>query len=116
MVCDGDAFVDGKPVALETETLRIWVRWMYVGVSEEGAGGAYDQQHKVLQHVLEMAVSRDGNGAIDERADESPDESRHRLRPSAHDLQAERHAVYIRAVVRNNTQRQDDEAELAEAT
>lgn len=62
-----------------------------------------------------MVVAGDGDRAIDERADEGPDEPRHRLRPAAHDLQTERYAVDIRAVVRDDAQRQHDEAELAEA-
>ena len=77
--------------------------------------GAYDQQHKVLEHGLEVAVAGDGDGAVDEGADEGPDEARHGLRPAAHDLQAEGHAVDVRAVVGDDAERQDHEAELAEA-
>ena len=62
-----------------------------------------------------MAVAGDGDGAVDEGADEGPDEARHGLRPAAHDLQAEGHAVDVGAVVRDDAQGQHDEAELPEA-
>ena len=62
-----------------------------------------------------MRVSWDGNGAVDERADKCPDESRYGLRPSPHNLQAEGQAVDVWAVVRDDAQCQYDQAELAEA-
>ena len=62
-----------------------------------------------------MAVAWDGDGAVHERADEGPDEARDGLRPAAEQLQAERHAVDVGTVVRDDAEGQDDEAELAEA-
>ena len=62
-----------------------------------------------------MTVARDGNGAVHQRADERPDEPRHGLRPPTHQLQTERHAVDIGAIVRDDAEGQDHEAELPEA-
>ena len=77
--------------------------------------GAYDEQHKVFQHAFEMAVAGDGDGAVDEGADEGPDEAGHGLGPARHQLQAEGYAVDVRAVVGDDAEGEDDEAELAEA-
>ena len=89
VVGEGNGLVDGEPVR--------------------------DQQHEVLEHVLEVRVARDGDGAVDDRGEERPDEARDRRRPAAEHLQAESHAVDVRAVVRDDAERGDDEAELAEA-
>ena len=62
-----------------------------------------------------MAVAWDGDGAVHEGADEGPDEARDGLRPAAEQLQAEGHAVDVGAIVRDDAEGQDDEAELAEA-
>ena len=62
-----------------------------------------------------MGVPRDGDGAVDDGADESPDEAGDDGRPSAHHLQGEGDAVDVGAVVADNAQSEDDEAELAEA-
>ena len=62
-----------------------------------------------------MAVAWDGDGAVDHRADEGPDEAWYGLRPAAEQLQAEGHAVDVGAIVRDDAEGQDDEAELAEA-
>ena len=62
-----------------------------------------------------MAVARDGNGAVHQRADERPNEPRHRLRPTTHQLQTERHAVDVGAIVRDDAEGQNHEAELPEA-
>ena len=62
-----------------------------------------------------MAVAWDGDGAVHERADERPDEARDGLRPATEQLQAEGHAVDVGAIVRDDAEGQDDEAELAEA-
>ena len=62
-----------------------------------------------------MAVAGDGDGAVHERADEGPDEAGDGLRPAAEQLQAERDAVDVGAVVRDDAEGQDDEAELSEA-
>ncbi len=62
-----------------------------------------------------MAVAWDSNGAVYEGADECPDETRHGLRPAAHQLQTEGHAVDVGAIVRDNAESQNDETKLAEA-
>lgn len=62
-----------------------------------------------------MAVAGDGDRAVHERADEGPDEARHRLRPAGQDLQREGERVDVGAVVGHDAEREDDEAELAEA-
>ena len=77
--------------------------------------GAYDQEHEILEHLLEMAVAWNGNGAVDEGADKGPDEARDGLGPAPQQLQAEGHAVDVGAVVGDDAEGQDDETELAEA-
>ena len=62
-----------------------------------------------------MAVARYSNRAINQRTNECPDESRHGLRIVRHELQAECQAVDIRAIVRDDAEGEDDEAELTEA-
>lgn len=60
-----------------------------------------------------MRIARDGNGAVDQSADEGPDEAGNGLRPTAHHLQTERQTVDIGAIIGNDAQGQDDEAKLA---
>lgn len=62
-----------------------------------------------------MTVAWDGNRAVYKGADERPDEAWHGLRPATHHLQTESHAVDIGAVVRDDAEGKDDEAELTEA-
>ena len=62
-----------------------------------------------------MAVPRDGNRAVHKRADECPDEAGHSLCPTGHDLQTEGQTVDIGAIVGDDAESEDDEAELAEA-
>ena len=81
----------------------------------EVGGMAYDDVHEVLQHRLEVAVARDGDGDEGERAEGGPDEARNGLRPAGHDLQRQAQAVDVRAVVGDDAQSQNDEAELAKA-
>jgi len=83
-----DALVDGEPVG--------------------------DDQHEVLEHALEVGVARDGDGAVDERGDKGPDEARDVLGVVGEDLHAEADAVDVGAVVADDGQRDDDQAELAE--
>ena len=63
-----------------------------------------------------MIVAWDGNGAVDEGADESPDKAGNSLRVFCQELQTKGQAVDIGAVVGNNAEREDNKAELAEAT
>lgn len=63
-----------------------------------------------------MAVAWDSDGAVDEGADEGPDESWNGLRIVCHELQTECQAVDIRAVVCNDAERENDKAELTEAS
>ena len=76
----------------------------------------YDDQHKILQHSLELAVARDGNSTIDQRPHKRPDISGHSLCPSAKNLQVQCHTVHVGTIVRNDAERQKNQAELAEAT
>ena len=62
-----------------------------------------------------MAVSWDSDSAIDKGTDKCPDEARNGLRVVCHELQTERQAVDIGAVVCNDAEGEDDEAELTEA-
>lgn len=93
---EGDAFVDGEPVGL----VRVSVgrKWNASGEKTEGSPAGkkkiqvawvntYNDQHEIFQYSLEMAVSRDGNSAIHQRADESPEETGHGLGPTAQNLQ-----------------------------
>lgn len=47
---------------------------------------AYDDQHEVLEHRREVGVAWDGDGTVDEGADEGPDEAGDVLRPASQDL------------------------------
>ena len=62
-----------------------------------------------------MAIAWNGNGAVDEGPDEGPDEARYGLGPAPQQLQTEGHAVDVGAIVRDDAEGQDDQAELAEA-
>lgn len=62
-----------------------------------------------------MRIPRNGNRAINQRPDKRPYEPGHRLRPSAQNLQTQAHAVHIGTIIRDDAEREDDEAELAEA-
>lgn len=86
---DRDALVDGEPVG--------------------------DEQHEVLKDILEVAVARDGDGAVDDGADEGPDEAGHPLGGAREHLQREGHRVDVRAVVGDDGEREDDQAELTES-
>lgn len=64
-----------------------------------------------------MRVSRNGDCDVDTGTYSSPDEPRHTLRPlSAQDLDCQTDGVDVGAVVGDNTQSQNDEAEFAKAT
>lgn len=76
----------------------------------------YNDEHKVLQDALEMAVARDRNGAVDERPDEGPDVPWHGLRPPSKNLQTQTHAVDVGAVVGDDAEGENDEAELTKAS
>ena len=77
--------------------------------------GTYDEKHEVFEHGFEMAVAWDGDGAVDDRADEGPDEARHGCRPGGEQLQAECQAVDVGAVVGDDAEREDDETEFAKS-
>lgn len=89
VICDSDAGVDGQPVG--------------------------DQVHEVLEDDLEVAVARDGDGEGHAGGEEGPDEAGHALRPAAQDLKGEGDRVYVRAVVGDDGEGKDHEAEFAEA-
>lgn len=89
VIAEGDALVDGEPVA--------------------------DEVHEVLEHVLEVGVSGDGDGDVDCGADGGPDEAGHGLGPAAENLQGQADGVDVGAVVGDDGEGEDDEAELAEA-
>ena len=72
----------------------------------QGTGeGAYNEQHEVLEHLLEMGVPWDGNRAVDNRTHQGPEEAGNVLRVVAHNLETECQAVDIGAVVRNYAER-----------
>ena len=75
-----------------------------------------DEVHKVLKHLFEMRVARDRNRNVDGCAHGGPDEARHALCPApAQDLDGQTDRVDVGAVVGDDAQGEDDEAELAEA-
>ena len=63
-----------------------------------------------------MAVPWYSNSAVNERTDKCPYEARYGLRVVRHELQAECQAVDIGAIIRDDAEGEDDEAELAEAS
>lgn len=103
---DGDAFIDGEP--LSNELVDILVE------SEDSNLPVSDQQHEVLENRLKVPVARNGNSAVNESSDESPDEARNSLRDLGEELEGERDRVDVGAVVCNNGESEDNEAELTE--
>ena len=76
-----------------------------------------DKVHEVLKHLFEMRVARNRNRDIDSRAHGGPDEARHALCPApAQDLDGQADRVDVGAVVGDDAQCENDQAELAEAT
>jgi hypothetical protein len=75
-----------------------------------------NEVHKVLEHGFEMCVAWNRNCNVDSGSHGGPNESGHSLCPSStKDLNCETDRVNVWAVVRDDTQAQYDEAELAEA-
>jgi len=105
--CDGRG--KGHRVCFQGETTA-------KGEGEERTGDAYDDQHEVFEHGCKVRVARDGDDAVDERADERPNEAGDALSPAAQNLQAERQGVYVRAVVPDDRQGEQDQTELTETT
>lgn len=89
VIDEGDALIDGEPVS--------------------------DKVHKVLEHGLEVRVARDGDGDVDEGGEAGPDEARHGLGAAGEDLRRQADGVQVRAVVGDDGEGEDDEAEAAEA-
>lgn len=83
-----NAFVDGQPVA--------------------------DAQHEVLQHRFEVAVAWDGDGAVDDRGDQGPNEAGHVLSIVRDGLERERDGVDVGAVVADDGEGEHHNAECAE--
>ena len=73
-----------------------------------------DHQHEVLEHGLEVGVAGDRDCAVDGGGDEGPDEARDVLGVVGEDLDAEADAVDVGAVVADDGEGDDDEAEVAE--
>lgn len=63
-----------------------------------------------------MSVSWDGNRAVDERSDEGPHKARYSLRDTGEELEGERDGVDVWAVIGDDGESEDDEAELTEPT
>ena len=63
-----------------------------------------------------MVVAWDSDGAVDDGADEGPDESWNGLRVVCHKLQTESQAIDVGAVIRNDAERENDKTELAESS
>lgn len=89
MLGEGDTLVDGEPVG--------------------------NDQHEVLKDGLEVVVSWDGDCDVDAGADEGPDEARDALGPAGEELEGEGDGVDVGAVVGDNGEGKDDEAEVTEA-
>jgi len=63
-----------------------------------------------------VRIARDGNGAIDDAADQGPQKSRHFLSIVRQDLERKGQRVNVRAVVADNAEGQNDQAEFAKST
>ena len=62
-----------------------------------------------------MRIARDGDSTINQGSDKGPDEARYRLRPTAHDLQAECQTVDVWAIVCDDAKSQYNETEFSKA-
>ncbi len=62
-----------------------------------------------------MAISRDGDGAVDDGTDEGPHEAGDALRDAGEELKGEGDGVDIWAVVGNDGEGEHDKAEFAES-
>lgn len=89
VVGDGDSGVDGQPVG--------------------------DEVHEVFQDGLEVGVAGDGDGEGHARSEEGPDKAGYALRVAAQDLQGQGDGVDVGAVIGDDGQGQDHQAELAES-
>lgn len=105
-------------VDLRTVTAEAALEDEVIGRSDTGVNGqpVGDEVHEVLEDGLEVGVTGDGDSEGDAGGEESPDETGHALRVAAQDLQGQGDGVDVGAVVGDNGQGQDDQAELAETT
>lgn len=90
VVAGGDALVDGEPVA--------------------------DEVHEIVQDLLEVRVSGDGDADVDAGGDEGPDEARDARGFAGEDLRGQADAVDVGDVVGDDGQGEDDHAELAKGS
>lgn len=75
----------------------------------------HNDQHEVFKDRLKVRISGDGDGDIAACSQECPDETGYTSSPSGEDLHTERHRVNVRAVVGDDRQCEDDQAELTES-
>lgn len=73
-----------------------------------------DQQHEIFKNRLEVSVSRDGDGAVNNGPDEGPHEARYALRDTGEELEGERDGIDVWAVVGDDRESENDKAELTE--
>lgn len=88
VVAKRDALVDGQPVT--------------------------DEVHEIVQNGLEVRISGNCNGNVACSGDTGPDETGNALSPAAKDLDGQTDGVEVGAVVGNDGQSKDDQAEFAE--
>lgn len=89
-----------------------------VGESDTRVNGqpVGDEVHQVLQDLLEMGVTGDSDADGDSGGEKDPNETGNALGVATQDLEGQGDGVDVGAVVGDDGQRQDHQAELAEST
>lgn len=113
-----DGQLIGLVVDLRTVAAEAALENEVIGRSDTGVNGqpVGNEVHEVLEDGLEVGVAGDGDGEGDAGGEESPNETGHALRVAAQDLQGQGDGVDVGAVVGDNGESQNDQAELAETT
>lgn len=75
-----------------------------------------DKIHEVLKHSLEMRIAWNRNRNVHSRGNAGPDETRDTLGPASEHLHGQTDTVDVGAVVGNDAERKNDQAEFAKAT
>ena len=73
----------------------------------------FSAYHEILQDNFKMAVSRNRNGDVHARPHKRPDKAWDGLCPPSQNLHRESNGIDVRAIVGNDTERQDYQAKLA---
>src|SRR5579875_1544249 len=79
-----------------------------------GAEPVGHEQQEVVQCLIELTGSRNGDDDIDYRADQRPDSTIDALEGFAKHLHREAEAIIVRNIIGNDAQRQQDEQQRTE--